>query len=353
MEFIRKWDIGRRSFSVFSQLLIMKLIRKPRPVLMYLHLTNRCNLRCSYCYANVNGRFDNSLVKDLSTNNWISLINDAYELGARYFHLYGGEPLLRKDIEEIVAHCLSKNILVEIMTNGHLVPKHIDLLKKVHSICLSLDGEKKVNDAVRGKGNFDAVDKAVRICSVNDIPVRLHSTINKFNIDRPDYLPLKAQKWGTTVSYSVPHVHEYLDKNTVSISMHEVKQFLAQIVQLKRQGLPIDNTYEALGYAMDWPFNSWIVKDSFGHQQKIKKQYTCPFGKSAVVVDSEGYIIKCINLNMHEGLQFQKVGFKKAYRSIVNFKGCGNCSYLQFVETANAVNISLNSILKGLKYHLG
>jgi len=354
---LKKIDMVRRSIRIIRQLLLVKISRKPRPVFMYLHLTNRCNLRCSYCYANVNDRFDNPNVKDLKTDEWKKLIDDSYLLGARYFHLYGGEPLIRNDIDELVDHCLDKGLFVEVLTNGHFVKNKIETLKKIQSVCISLDGDKKSNDRVRGDGNFEAVEKAVKVCAANGIRVRLHSTLNSFNSSSPSFLPSLAQQWNTTISYSVPHVPDHADQETVNIPDKAVRHFLASILRLKRNGMPIDNTYASLKYTIQWPFSIntlFSTKNDYIDSLKGTKHNLspCVFGKCAVVVDSEGYVIKCINLHMNAGLKFQDLGFANAYAHGLVKHNCFACSYPQFAETSNAINLSLKSILKGAKHHL-
>ena len=354
--FLTKIDTAKRSIKIVWQLLLVKITRKPRPVFMYLHLTNRCNLRCSYCYANVNNRFDDSSVKDLSTDEWKKLIDDSCVMGARYFHLYGGEPLIRKDIDDLIDHCLAKGLFVEILTNGHFVPNKIETLKKIQSVCISLDGDKKTNDRVRGDGNFDAVEKAVHTCVANGIAVRLHSTLNSFNLSSPSFLPSLAREWKTSVSYSVPHVPDHSDRETVNIPDANIRSVLSAILQLKKEGLPIDNTYESLEYTIRWPFAIGALfrteddyRRSLGNTKH--KLAPCVFGKCAVIVDSEGYVIKCINLDMKEGLKFQEVGFASAYVHRLDKDACFTCSYPQFFEASSAIHLAPKSILKGLQYH--
>jgi MoaA/NifB/PqqE/SkfB family radical SAM enzyme len=355
-----------RSAKVVWQLFCVRWTGKARPVFMYLHLTNRCNLNCSYCYANVDNRFHDSSVKDLSTEQWVKLIDDSSRMGARYFHLYGGEPLVRNDIDQLIDHCLARGALVEIMTNGHYVPKKIEKLKRVHSICLSIDGSEEENDKVRGKGNYAAVKEAVRICKENRLHVRMHATINAFNLSDPEYLPKLAREWGTTISYSMPHIPErtemsVVDHATVTVQDVEILAFLKKIKQMKLDGYPIDNTLESLEYTMDYPLplgqTLWSETEMEQVERKFgKKLLNCVFGKLAVIVDSEGYVIKCINHGMRDGLKFQEVGFKNAYEYARDTKSkpynCMACAYLQFTELNNAVTLSSESIKKGIKYHV-
>lgn len=354
-----------RSSNVFFHLLRISMTGNIKPIFMYLHLTNRCNLNCSYCYANVDDRFHDPNVKDLSTEQWMNLINDSYQLGARYFHLYGGEPLVRHDIDKLIQHCLSLGTLVEIMTNGHLVLQKINILRKVHSVCLSIDGNENENDKVRGVGNYLAVKEAVKICRNNKIQVRLHATINAFNLADPSYLPKLAKEWKTTISYSMPHIPErsemsVVNEEIVTVPDEKIIAFLQNVRQLKIEGYPIDNTIESLDYSINYPLSLgktlWSHELDQAEKNLGRKFLKCVFGKLAVIVDSEGYVIKCINHGMRNGLKFQEVGFAKAYAYAMQseFKPftCIACPYIQFTELNYAVNLSYESIIKGIKHHI-
>jgi len=63
-----------------------------------LFITRKCNLKCPYCKV-INFQFE-----DLNTDQWLQVINKLYHWGVRIFSITGGEPLLRKDIHEIIKH---------------------------------------------------------------------------------------------------------------------------------------------------------------------------------------------------------------------------------------------------------
>lgn len=352
----RKTDRMRRSANILWFMLLSNLLHKPIPVFMYIHLTNRCNLRCKYCYANASGRFDKSGSKDFSTETWKKLIDDSICLGARYFHFYGGEPLVRDDIGEIIDFTKRKGAFVEVMTNGHLVRSKINEIKGMDSVCLSLDGNEEVNDGLRGKGNFNMVKDAVLVCKENDIPVRIHAVIHKFNIERPEYLPQLAKEWGVTVSYSQPHIFDYIDKANIALTDAEIRNFWIKIKELKKSGYPIDNTSPALDYVISWPISyQYIVKSKEEseslHREKRFKFLNCKMGKMAVVIDSEGSLLPCLNFGMFSDIKFNTVGFKEAYK-ILSSRVCSSCANLQFVEVNLAARLNIHSVIKGACHHI-
>ena len=68
------------------------------PLSASLFITRKCNLECPYC------RTIGHPWKDLNTAEWIEVINKLYSWGVRLFSITGGEPMIRKDIYEIIAH---------------------------------------------------------------------------------------------------------------------------------------------------------------------------------------------------------------------------------------------------------
>jgi len=345
-----------RGGGVLVSILKSHILKTNRPALMYIHLTNRCNLRCKYCYANVEDRFNDNERKDFTTEEWKQVIDDAFTLGGRYFHLYGGEPLLRDDIGELIRHCQKKSGFVEIFTNGHLIEQRLSYIKSVDSICLSLDGDKSTNDQLRGNGNFLAVKNAVLVCKREGIPVRLHAVIHSFNLAHPEYLPRLAKEWRVTVSYSQPHIFSYIQDKHIELSDYEIRSFWRKLRDLKKIGMPIDNTYKALNYVINWPLSyQHIIKTEAEFKRICHDKHTklipCKMGKTAVVIDSEGSLLPCLNFGMFNENNFKEGGFKEAYRKL-STRECYACSHLQFAEVNLASYLDPASIFKGLSHHL-
>ena len=70
----------------------MLLHQLAAPAKIYIDITAKCNLRCIYCY-----HFDSpsAVLKDCSTAEWTSFIEEASRAGVMSFNISGGEALLR------------------------------------------------------------------------------------------------------------------------------------------------------------------------------------------------------------------------------------------------------------------
>lgn len=98
-----------------------QLIR-PHPQHIYLTLTSSCNLRCKGC------RYGRDFLpgRQLPLSMVRDVLDDARELKFEIVRLYGGEPLVHRDIEEIVEYCTRLELRTYLTTNGILLKKKID-----------------------------------------------------------------------------------------------------------------------------------------------------------------------------------------------------------------------------------
>ena len=69
------------------------------PLWLLAEVTYRCPLHCVFCYNPVDYAKQH---KELTTDEWLSVVNQGREMGAAQLGLSGGEPLLRDDLEVIV-----------------------------------------------------------------------------------------------------------------------------------------------------------------------------------------------------------------------------------------------------------
>ena len=135
--------------------------RKRYPLVLMLEPLFRCNLACAGC-----GKID---YPDKILNQRISVADALHsmdECGAPVVVLAGGEPLLHKELPEIVDGALAKGKFVTVCTNALLLEKKIDLYKP-HSRfnwSIHLDGDKEMHDkSVCQKGVYDRAIEAIKV----------------------------------------------------------------------------------------------------------------------------------------------------------------------------------------------
>ncbi|MGD0497717.1 MAG: radical SAM protein [Bryobacteraceae bacterium] len=125
------------------------------PYVIRWDITNSCNYSCRHCAANGGCLAESS---EMSFDEIRKMVRNLKTSRSVVFNIFGGEPLLRNDILEIIDFIREnlRNSSIAITTNGSQLQKYaIELLKRNTGITVSLDGiSPDVNDKVRGAGTF-------------------------------------------------------------------------------------------------------------------------------------------------------------------------------------------------------
>jgi MoaA/NifB/PqqE/SkfB family radical SAM enzyme len=129
------------------------------PIVIY-SITERCNLRCKGCYAQA---LHNLTAPEMSTEKMRQTIREARELGVGFMVLAGGEPLVRREILNIIEEF--KDMIFFVFTNGTLINDVLaDRIQRLRNIVpiVSLEGNQVETDWRRGKGVFQSVEGVIK-----------------------------------------------------------------------------------------------------------------------------------------------------------------------------------------------
>ena len=151
-----------------------------RPILsLRITITNRCNVNCIYCHHDGMRSSKNEMTPD----EIHKICQIAKKIGVRKIRLSGGEPLIRKDIVEIVSKINSVGFKdISLTTNGILLEKYAERIVRDqwHVIFVSLDAFREVNDDIRGEGSYDRVVKGFE--AINREKEKQHSRFPSMGI---------------------------------------------------------------------------------------------------------------------------------------------------------------------------
>lgn len=133
------------------------------PLALHLEVVAACNLKCVHCFAGELPRKE----EPLSLNELDDLFAQMAAIGTFRLGLTGGEPLLRKDLFEIIDLALSHGLCPCVTTNGLLITEDIARefgKRDLVWLNVSLEGATAAtNDPIRGSGTFDQVVEQLRI----------------------------------------------------------------------------------------------------------------------------------------------------------------------------------------------
>lgn len=156
-----------------------------QPLWLLAEITYRCPLHCAFCYNPTD--YDKHTQNELDTKSWLSVLNQARDLGAAQLGISGGEPLLRDDIEVIVEEAHQLGYYSNLITSGvGLTDKRIDAFKKggLDHIQLSMhDITEEINNFITDTKTFKLKKKVAAMIKDRGYPMVLNVVIHRYNID--------------------------------------------------------------------------------------------------------------------------------------------------------------------------
>lgn len=328
-----------------------KLIKKRQPIFLSLFITNKCNLRCKYCFV-VREDIDKTILSaEYSLEEAKRVIDEFYALGTRMIYMLGGEPLLHKDIGEIIDYIAHKGIYLHVITNGTLIKKKIDEARKADVLCVSLDGTGDLNDDLRGKGTFEKVGEGIAAAVDAGIPTRVHAVLTRNNLHNIADLAEWCAQMKVALTISPPNFLGETDLPYLRITREEYKEFWKEYLSLYDRKLPVSNSRDAVIKCLEWPtdYHVYIKK---GEKFPGYKPTFCLNGYTYVALGAEGTMYNCINRGCLNGPNIHEIGIKEAWNRILEWRpDCVSCASINCIETAMLLEMKMTSIIQGMNFH--
>ncbi|WP_435627684.1 radical SAM protein [Candidatus Ferrigenium straubiae] len=172
--------------------------------LLAINLTQRCNLACAHCYMDAE-TMQHGGANELTTDEVRGLLDEvAGRSTETMVVLTGGEPLLRGDLEELVAHGAGHGLAMVVGTNGvALTEKRVQSLKAAGALGVgisvdSLDPER--HDAFRGlPGAWEKTMAGIEACKRHGLPFQIHFSVTEANADEVPSMIAFARAAGARV----------------------------------------------------------------------------------------------------------------------------------------------------------
>jgi MoaA/NifB/PqqE/SkfB family radical SAM enzyme len=268
--------------------------------------------------------------KDLSTEVEKAILRRVYDSGACAIAFEGGEPLLRKDLSEILAYSRSLPLQTSLVTNGTLLASRIDEIAQYinGAIYVSLDGLERTHDAIRGvSGSFKSTLEGITEAS-KKVSVIINTTIMNENIHEIEDLVELAKGLGVKISVAI--AHEYYETEASSPNRLKIRDISGKLVELKRKGYPLINS---VGY--------------FGVLAK-ERNWTCkPW--STINVSPEGFLVlPCYVRNEYaKTISVLDTSIKNAISGFdwKDTQNCQKCSLHCYVEPSLVLSYDFKSFL--------
>lgn len=192
------------------------------PIVGVLKLTRRCNSNCLHCPWTSGNK------EDLSFSEWQKIIQNLYKKGCRILVIEGGEPTLRKDLNQLIRYAKDKyGLFVIVVTNG--INDFSDIL--ADQFIISIDGIGEAHNKIRGVKIFDRV--VSNINKVKDRKKWILTTISRLNVGEIEKI---CDFFNNRVDFMwFSFYYPYKDLKNISLIRNEKKEVSNKLLTLKNK----------------------------------------------------------------------------------------------------------------------
>ncbi len=267
---------------------------------LIIHISNSCNLKCRYCYAQ-QGNYGqaNSLMQPETACQIIDFFDKKYD-HIQNIQFFGGEPLLNPSLISTICHYLEAKTAANphkdlprfsLVTNGTIISAEIlHLLKKyqIH-VTVSIDGNLAITDYLRGKGTYHKIMGTIKTLTTHQLSFSIEATYTRHHLEQKISLANLMDYFYENLGLHQQHIPFVAVPLTDSLAIpEEIRIALSQ---------------EAIGHSLNSLKSKRYVMDSTTQRllkALIFKKPTllyCSAGAATLCVSCQGDIYPCFMFN--------------------------------------------------------
>jgi MoaA/NifB/PqqE/SkfB family radical SAM enzyme len=173
------------------------------------------------------------------------MLDEARKMKFVAYVAWGGEPLMRKDIIEVLRHAHRLGLYTSIITNGTLLEEHAkEIAKNVDLTWVSLDYDSEYHSEMRGvTGVFQKAMNRIRALRLANGRIAVNCVLSKLNADAVKKMGALAELNGLKLAFDPMEVFPGVN-NEYALSKGQRKELFSQVAELKKNGPPILNSFE-------------------------------------------------------------------------------------------------------------
>ena len=279
------------------------------PLDLTFELTHLCNLACTYCDRHT------PLPGEMTRDQIFRALGEFLELGTRKVNLDGGEPLAHRHTEEIVRWLTERGVRTSMNTNGILVPKRLETVRRLGKVKISLDGLRESHDAARGAGAFDKAIAGALAAREAGVPkVEFTCVVGRHNAAGLDALIDLVEELGLSVVFQPARNSLFLGNDhsgsAFQAGLAEHRAAFARIEERKRTSRAVANGWASLRHFRSFPQD---------------RNLPCSAGWIDATLDPEGNLFHCGDVDRSDrSNNVVRLGAREAFRRLARV-GCTQC----------------------------
>ncbi len=327
----------------------MRLMKTPRSV--DISITNRCNLRCTYC-SHFTGAGD--VGQDLPTEVWLEFFEELNRCAVMNVTISGGEPFCRKDLPALVEGIVRNRMRFNILSNGTLITDEMAAFLASTGRCdgvqVSIDGSvPTTHDACRGEGNFLKAMQGIKSLQKHNVPVSVRVTIHKQNVwDLENVSKLLLEEVGlSSFSTNAASYMGLCRKNTDQVQLNVDERSLAMDTLLK-----LDRKYNGRISASAGPLaegKDWLEMEKACQQESETipgrgHLSGCNGPMNTLAVRADGVMVPCSQMSQLQLGRINSNDLREVWQehpelkrlrerhkiSLHEFEFCQECDYIPY-----------------------
>jgi MoaA/NifB/PqqE/SkfB family radical SAM enzyme len=299
------------------------------PVAVAWLITGRCNLHCVYCRWK-----QERSAAELDTAAVKNMIDQMADAGVLLVSFTGGEPLVRKDMGEIIRYVKGRGLVCKLNTNGTLVESRLDELRGLDLLQISVDGPPQAHDRLRGSGTSDLAARAVRLARDAGIRVQLITCLTRDNVARIDEVLDYGLRLESGLCFQILSASS-LDAQEIGAavpSREDLVGALEYLIGLKKTRRPrakaIGSKTSELRYYLEMVRN---------------RRRGCDCSLVTATLLPDGRLIFCGSATTYEAFDARELGFAEAF-SRLTIPDCQGCVCVGKLRLSKVYQLDLSII---------
>ncbi len=282
------------------------------PLALLAELSHRCPLQCPYCSNPLELERGG---KELDTATWLRVLDEAAALGLHQVHFSGGEPTVRKDLEQLVAHATKVGLYTNLITSGVLLdePRLRALADAgLEHVQVSFQDTEEVNaDRIGGfKGGHKKKQEVARLVRKIGLPLTVNAVVHRQNIEHvADFIAMAVELDAERLEVAQVQYYGWALKNRAA--------FIPTYDQLKATTQVVEEARKRLKGVL---VIDYVVPDYYAKRPK-----TCMGGwaRRFLNISPSGKVLPCHAAESIPGLAFDNIrdrGLEWIWRNSEPFK---------------------------------
>lgn len=253
------------------------------PLMLVAELSYTCPLHCPYC-SNPTSIVGARRSAELQTEEWSRVFGEAARLGVLQLALTGGEPLVRRDLEQLCSAARDAGLYSTLVTSalpdlaGRLPALQEAGLDHVQVSFQHVDAER--SDRIGGAVSFERKLAGARRTVELDMPLSINAVLHRDNLDDvAGFIDLSVELGARRLELANAQYHGWAARNRAAL--------LPTREQVERGEAVVQAARERLGSTLDI---LWVLPDVF---EELPKPCMGGWGAEAIIVDPTGRVLPC------------------------------------------------------------